>query len=477
MNNPTAAPFLRRHLPIPLLILILGLAACARRNEADFEEVSDSIRERTGAEVRRTRDEETRALALSRVTQLLSEPLDADGAVQVALLNNRMLQARFEKIGLARAEVIQAGLAPNPLLHAGYRSGDDNEGDPVIEIALVQNVLELLTLPTRRRIALDELESVKAGVAGDILSLASEVRAQFVAVQSDEHILSLMKDSILAARAATETSARLLEAGNITALDHARTRAIEARARLDTAAAELAAMKERERLNILMGLWGDQVGITVSPGPPELPDDEMPMENIESRAVEANFTLAAMRHDLDAAARSAGLTRATALVPEFELGAEFSREEDGSRLLGPTAGLALPLFDQGAPRVRSAEGRLRALEENYWQKGVEIRASARAARDHLVFARRRVGYSRDVDLPLAAEILARSRTEYDGMQIGLFHLLEARENELRAGRRYISDLREYWIARIEVETLLQGHVTEFGMQTTPLDQVPGSPLH
>ena len=41
-------------------------------------------------------------------------PLSVDNAVQVALLNNRGLQARFQDLGITEAEVVQAGRVPNP---------------------------------------------------------------------------------------------------------------------------------------------------------------------------------------------------------------------------------------------------------------------------------------------------------------------------------------------------------------------------
>ena len=49
-----------------------------------------------------------------RVKALLRQPLSADRAVQIALLNNRGLQAAYNALGLAEAAMVQASLPPNP---------------------------------------------------------------------------------------------------------------------------------------------------------------------------------------------------------------------------------------------------------------------------------------------------------------------------------------------------------------------------
>jgi hypothetical protein len=57
--------------------------------------------------------------------ELLAKPLSVDDAVQVALLNNRGLQADFQELGITEAEVVQAGRLPNP----GFSFGRSSRGD------------------------------------------------------------------------------------------------------------------------------------------------------------------------------------------------------------------------------------------------------------------------------------------------------------------------------------------------------------
>jgi len=58
-------------------------------------------------------DEDREAVA-KRTQELLSKPLGMDDAVQIALLNNRGLQASYGELGVSEADLVQAGRLPNP---------------------------------------------------------------------------------------------------------------------------------------------------------------------------------------------------------------------------------------------------------------------------------------------------------------------------------------------------------------------------
>ena len=57
------------------------------------------------------------------IKELLDKPLDADTAVQIALLHNRRLQATYEEIGIAQAAIVEAGTVSNPTFHGGAALG------------------------------------------------------------------------------------------------------------------------------------------------------------------------------------------------------------------------------------------------------------------------------------------------------------------------------------------------------------------
>ena len=57
------------------------------------------------------------------VDRLLKRPLTEAAAVQIALLNNRGLQAAYNALGISEAEKVRATLPPNPRFSASYIAG------------------------------------------------------------------------------------------------------------------------------------------------------------------------------------------------------------------------------------------------------------------------------------------------------------------------------------------------------------------
>src|SRR4051812_37619203 len=106
------------------LMLAMHAAVAAPRRQPQPMEVERAVAERSGQQVQWQRDEAAREQAQQAVKALLRKQLTANSAAQIALLNNRSLQATFEEIGLSRAEVIEAGLLKNPTLEGSIRFPD-----------------------------------------------------------------------------------------------------------------------------------------------------------------------------------------------------------------------------------------------------------------------------------------------------------------------------------------------------------------
>ncbi len=459
---------------IPLFALLAGCAGVSKNT--GFDDVKAMTQARIGAEVQWNRDSADDQRLRELVKAKLTEPLTPESAVQIALLNNHRLQAIYQNLGIARAEVIEAGLLRNPVL-AGNVKPSLGGGGTELEIGMAQEFIGALTIPLRKGIAQAEFEAVKLEATRQILALAAEVRGQYFVVQANEQILESHRQMVAVAEAGLEAARRLHEAGNIRDLDLDNEAARLSEAKLDLAAAEITTRKNQERLNILMGLWGEDASLKFSGSLPEIPADEITGEEIEKRVVEKNLELAALKLRISALAQNVGLTQTTALVPEVDLGASFKRETDGRNLLGPAFSFPIPFFNRGQGRITHAKAELRREQEEFYYKAVETRAAARAAWDHLQLARARAIQSRDVALPLKKKILDESQLEYNAMQIGVFDLLTAKRNQIEAERRSDEDLRDYWLTRTEMESLLSGHVTAVGFETTALDKTMGSALH
>ena len=93
-----------------LAALVLVLTGCASLSpDGGFGEVEKATAERIGAPVQLAwaRQPEDLDRIAQRVNQLLGKPLSMNDAVQVALMNNRGLQAAYAELGITEAEIVQ----------------------------------------------------------------------------------------------------------------------------------------------------------------------------------------------------------------------------------------------------------------------------------------------------------------------------------------------------------------------------------
>ena len=100
------------------------------------------------------------------IEQLLRRRLTADAAVQIALLNNRGLQAAYNELGLAEAAMVEASLPPSPTVSVQRLAGS---AEVEIERRIVGDILALATLPARAEIAADRFRQAQLRAADDTL--------------------------------------------------------------------------------------------------------------------------------------------------------------------------------------------------------------------------------------------------------------------------------------------------------------------
>jgi cobalt-zinc-cadmium efflux system outer membrane protein len=421
-----------------------------------FEEVAAVVNERGGLRIHWNQGTEEDARVAAAVDALLSKELTADTAVQIALLNNPSLQATYASLGVAQADLVQAGLMRNPILNTVFRFPES--GGPVSwDIGLAFEFLSLFTLPLRKKVAESEFEAARIRVSGAVLDHAAETRTAFYAYQAAMQSLEMMRQVAASTQASHHLSKQLREAGNITDLALAQSRGMAEQARIDLADAEAATMAAREELNIFMGLWGPQTEWKAADRLPELPNAEIDLDRVESRAVERSLDLALARQNLVTLGRQYGLTKATSLVPDFEVGVEGERD-DRVWETGPGVSFALPLFDQGQARSTAAKAAISGAQSEYEALAVWVRTQTRAVHRTLLSSRQKAAYYGQVILPLRQRIVAETLLHYNAMQLGTFQLLLAKQQQIDAGRRYIQSLYDYWVARSNLEQILSGRM-------------------
>ncbi len=442
------------------LLLASALAGCHVPEEAGFPDVEALISSRTGQDIHWNRGSPEDQQAASAVRSLLGTELSVDGAIQVALLSNRRLQAEYEDLGVSQAELVQAGLLANPVFSAFVGLPATSEADPSWAFALVQDFLDLLMRPARIRLAAIQFEEAKSRVAHSVLEHAVETARAYYELVSGQQIQSIRQVVVEAAEAAYLLAKGMHEAGNMNDRDFAIERAAYEEARVAFARSQAEVLADREELTSLMGLWGAETAFRVPSRLPDLPAAEAPLERLESLAVEQRLDLAAARYEAHALEQALDTARTWRWIGAAELGVESEREpeEEDVIVVGPTATLELPIFDQRQARIARLEAEVRRAEATLAAMAIEIRSEVRAVRDRLLHHRDLAAHYRDVLVPLRERIVTETQLHYNFMLVGAFDLLLAKRDEVEAYREYVETVRDYWIARADLEHAVGGRL-------------------
>ncbi|HEU4952631.1 MAG TPA: TolC family protein [Holophagaceae bacterium] len=390
-----------------------------------------------------------------KVNALLRQGLTLDRARAVALLNNPDLQARMDGLGVAQADLVQAGLLTNPVLGVGIGFSRNGRGSST-EFSLVQELVTLFTRGRRKQVASLQLEADQAEVASSALDLLASVESVYRTVQADQGMRDLDATLLESAEASTELARRQYEAGNISELTYQTQASFSEQARLDLARAETKLIESHESLNRLLGLWGADTGWKVQDGLPELPHEEIAVDKLESLAVGQRLDLRAAQSQAKALMDAATLARHTRFTPNVDLGIRADKDAEGGRTLGPTLGVELPLFDHGQGRVARLEALARQAQDRVTARAVDIRSEVRQARERLRAARAMAEQYRDAILPRRERVMKLAQDSYNGMLLGVYDLILAKQAQTAAYRDYLDAMRGYWTARAELVRALGG---------------------
>jgi cobalt-zinc-cadmium efflux system outer membrane protein len=433
-----------------MLLLLLGGSGCASfQRGAGFDEVGRLVGDRVGMTVARTTGGDEDESIRERIRSMLARELSPDDVVQLTLLNNLELQATYQELGIAQADVVQAGLLTNPTLSLERRlSGRAAEAD------VTQNFLDAVLVPLRQRVAGANFESAKLKVAGEVVEHAFEARSAYYELQAATQLAEVRRVVADAAEASAESARSLREAGNTRALDVQREELAAAEARLELATAEGEVVQRREHLNRLIGLWGKDTGWKVATRLPELPAQDGIPEQLEPIAIESRLDLQAARKELEGLSEAVGISEISAVIPDLTLSGHYEREPEGSSTTGPSVTLPIPIFNWGRAASGQAEAQFIQAERRYTALAIEIRSEVRAAYARMGVARAKAAFYRRQVLPLFEKTLRETQLLYNGMFVGVFELLEAKRGQVDAAAKYVEALADYWSARTELEASL-----------------------
>lgn len=435
------------------LLAMLLLGGCATFSaDGGFGAVQAITQERMGVTPSPPvkRDEAFRVAG--EVERLLAEPLTADAAVKIALLNNRGLQASYAELGIAEADLVQAGRLRNPVF--SYQSVGGG-GVSEYERQFFFDLLGLLTMPTRREIEGRRFETAQIRVASEVLRLAQHARQTFFSAVAAQEAVNYFEQAQSAAQAGAELAARMAEVGNFSRLRQQREQAFYAEVTADLARARQASVRDRERLIRLLGLTGAQ-GFTLPERLPGLPAATLAEKDIAQRAMDARLDVRMAKRELEGLAKNLGLNQATRFINVLEISYLNNKTTGEERQQGYEIELSLPIFDWGGARVAKAEAMYTQAMNRVAEIAVNAESEVREAYHAYRTAHDLARHYRDEIVPLRKRISEENLLRYNGMLIGVWELLADARQQVASVNTAIQALKDYWIAESNLQMSING---------------------
>ena len=391
--------------------------------------------------------------------------LSADTAVQVALLNNRGLQASYAQLGVSSAEVWQSVMQPNPVVSVGVLgiNADGLGAYRAIESVIAFNLLSAFTQQDETKLAELRFTQAQLGAVEETLRVAVDTRRAWIEAVAGFEAAGLIRDAQSTADAGSELAARLGDTGFLNRAEQAREHAFFAELSGQRAKARLDAQLAKEALTRQLGLWGTEVDYYVPNRLPGTPGHIHARSGIEAEALKNRVDLAIAKLELQAQAQARGMTNATRFVTDLELiaGAEKERElEEGVRSSETTPQVelefAIPIFDSGKARLKRAEAQYLIAAHQLAERAVNIRSEARSAYAAYSGSYKIARHYRDAVLPLRRTIEEESLLSYNGMITNTFELLADTRGRLNANLMEADARREFWLADANMLAVVYG---------------------
>lgn len=447
------------YLPGRFLMLVIAsivLAGCATfSQDGGLDGVREAARQHIQQEVVWPKTASGQQAAVVEVDALLQKAINVEDAVQIALLNNKGLQASLYALGISESEIVQAGRLPNPKFSMLYAR---NNGEYKIEQVLTFNIFALLAMPKVLEIERKNFERTKKNVAIEVLQLAYQTRfAYFNAVAANQHVQysQQVKES---AEASAELARRMVKAGNWNKLEHAREQSFYAEAVLDELNAKNQQISTREALSRLLNVSAEK--IKLQSRLPDLPRSSIDLKPFEKEAFEQRLDLQEARLETLFLAKSLGLTKVTSLINVLEIGP--ARVLEGRRgdayKNGVDISFELPLFDWGGAKVARAEATYMQALNRAAQTAINAKSEVDEAHQRYLLNYQIAKQYRDEIVPLRKKVLEENQLRYNGMLISPFVLLADARAQVDSVKTYIEKLNAFWLADTALQMSLAGGI-------------------
>ena len=412
-------------------LTILFLWGCTTvQPEADFTKLGKQLGISGDYQMLWEQSEKNEEKIKGLVIQALEGGLTRNEAVSVALLNNRMLQSAFEEIGIAKSDLIQAGLYSNPNLGAIFRfPTEGDESGTNIELGASFSASDLWQIPLKRKLEEARFNRITLEVGDQILKTRHDTQAAYNRTYFLLKTKKSAEDILHSFKTLTKASKRRQHFGYMTDLDIYLAGNAEAEAVIEFAGIEMEHAKSVARLARTLGLSDRINDILITENLPVLPHEYPGVEEAVESALERRMDLKLNKVALIEAERKLALQKARK-IRQVQLGANWEKESSGNEAIGPEMEIELPLFDQNQAQIARAEYEIRLVRKRIQAKEGQIREQIIAGLEEIKYLKKKLEIFEKQIIPLRQKALDYSQKWGMRMQINRVTMLDVRKDLL-----------------------------------------------
>lgn len=425
---------------LALMFAIAVTAGCATTGGAPSPgELDTAIRERTAGTGLRLESDRTLPPDVN-----LADGLSQEEAVAVALWNSPSFQATLADLGIARADLAEAGLLRNPIFSLLFPIGPKQ-----LEFTLQYPFDALIQRPARVEAARFNAQAIGERLVWDALALVAQVRAAHAdTVTTDRRLMLAAENADLTRRLAGITEARL-RAGDISDLEARAPRSEAARTEAQRRATEHDRNLARLTLAALIGL--DEPADRLQPQlsgaydlPPCVIDDARVQDALASRP-----DVRAAEIGIEAAGARARWERSRVLALVGVLDANGDGAEGFE--IGPGLNADLPLFNRNQGAVARANVEVQRAGRRYAAARAQVVADVRSAAVRLNQAQQSLQAWRDDIVPSLETEQRQAENAYQAGEVALFAVLDVSRRLVDGRMRQLDAEADLYRSRITLE--------------------------
>lgn len=382
----------------------------------------------------------------------LGRGIGPDEAAAIALYSNPALRAIRDRRGLAAAQVIQAGILPNPVVsyERDYVTGGNTAGTTTgYTLSAGWEFTALIPFLPKQTAARKNFRSVDLDVAWQEWQIAMNARTAVYRVLGLNAQVAQAQEATRGLQESTDAVRKALDAHEKTVLDLAAVEAASQDSRATMLGLEQQFAKERLGLNKILGVEPElQIRLRsglVLPTHVDPPDQRELFDNIESRRLDL-LGLRQGYESQDATVRAAILAQ----FPKMSVAIVPASDTTNVHSTGFNVTIDVPIFDRNQGVIASERATRQRLLDEYRQRVFEARSDIATAIADIRSLDRQIAAAEEA-LPLLEKLVDSAQTAVEQRNADVLGYYTARSNLLQKRIQLIKLKEQLLEARTALE--------------------------